>query len=122
MPLTLNVGLSRKIGLPDYSSVGADCHLAVELDAGLLADPAALAQRIAQAQAIVAQAVDAELARLHAPRRPGRPAGTNGTNGAANPPRVAGTQPRVRWFRQRVPSCGSATRIGCVCHRLPEFA
>ena len=36
MPLTLNVGLSKKIGQPDYGSLGASCNLAVELDANLL--------------------------------------------------------------------------------------
>ena len=36
MPLKLNVGVSRKVGLPDYGSVGASCNLEMELDAGLL--------------------------------------------------------------------------------------
>ena len=36
MPLTLNVGLSKKIGQPDYGSLGASCNVAVELDGSLL--------------------------------------------------------------------------------------
>ena len=36
MPMKLNVGVSRKVGLPDYGSVGASCNLELELDAGLL--------------------------------------------------------------------------------------
>jgi hypothetical protein len=35
MPLTLNVGISKKVGLPDFGSVGATCNVSVELDAGL---------------------------------------------------------------------------------------
>ena len=35
MPLTLNVGLSRKVGLPEFSSIGASCGVAVELDSAL---------------------------------------------------------------------------------------
>jgi len=34
----LNVGLSKKIGQPDYGSLGASCHVEVELDGALLRD------------------------------------------------------------------------------------
>ena len=32
MPLRLNVGVSKKLGLPEYSSVGASCSLDLELE------------------------------------------------------------------------------------------
>ncbi len=32
MALKLNVGVSRKVGLPDYGSVGASCNLELEID------------------------------------------------------------------------------------------
>ena len=38
MPMTLNVGLSKKVGLPDYGSLGASCSVTVELDQHLLRD------------------------------------------------------------------------------------
>ena len=38
MPLRLDVGVSKKLGLPAYSSIGASCNLEVELDDGLLCD------------------------------------------------------------------------------------
>jgi len=38
MPLKLNVGVSKKLGLPEYSSVGASCNVEVELDSTMLHD------------------------------------------------------------------------------------
>ena len=37
MPLTLNVGLSKQIGQPDYGSLGASRNVQVELDGGIMA-------------------------------------------------------------------------------------
>ncbi len=67
MPLTVNVGVARKLGQPGYSSVGASCHLEVELDNGLLGDPEALQTRVRQAYAACATAVRDELKRLSSP-------------------------------------------------------
>ena len=38
MPMKLNIGLSKKVGLPDYGRLGATCHVEVELDGSLLSD------------------------------------------------------------------------------------
>ena len=48
MPTTLNVGLSKKVGEPDYGSRGASVNLETELDAGLVNDPDRLRDRIRQ--------------------------------------------------------------------------
>ena len=59
MPLKLSVGLSKKVGLPDYSSIGASCHVELELlDCG----PNGFQAEAQRAFAACRQAVDDELA------------------------------------------------------------
>jgi len=66
--MKLNVGVSRKVGLPDYGSVGASCNLELELDSGLIdKDLDAFHAQIRSAYVAAHQAVHDELARLHVP-------------------------------------------------------
>jgi hypothetical protein len=62
--MKLNVGVSKKLGLPAYSSVGASCNVEVELDPDSLADPAGFRARVGAAFGAARRAVDDELARL----------------------------------------------------------
>ena len=80
MPLKLNVGVSRKVGLPDYCSAGASCNVEVELDAGLLQhDLGAFHAEVRAAFIAARQAVDDELVRLQAQPAPaGVPATVSG--------------------------------------------
>src|SRR5437899_303045 len=80
MPLKLNVGVSRKLGLPDYCSAGASCNIEVELDAGLLQhDLGAFHAEVRAAFIAARQAVDDELVRLQTqPASTGLLATTNG--------------------------------------------
>jgi hypothetical protein len=65
--LKLNVGVSRKVGLPDYGSAGATCNVEVELDSGLLHnDLAGFHEQVRAAYVACQQAVHDELARLQA--------------------------------------------------------
>jgi len=65
MPLTLNVGLSQKMGLPDYGSLGASCHVELELGSHLLdRNPDVFQQEVRAAFAACRQAVEEELDRL----------------------------------------------------------
>ena len=62
--LKLNVGISKKIGLPDYGSLGTTCNVEVEVDSGLIFDDLdGFHQKVRQAYVACAQAVNDELAR-----------------------------------------------------------
>jgi hypothetical protein len=91
MALKLHVGLSRKVGLPRYGSLGASCAVEVELDQGLLFhDVDAWQARVQEAFAACRQAVAAELGRQEAATpEGGAEAESNGTNGNAAPPQGA---------------------------------
>jgi len=67
MPLRLNVGLSKKVGLPDYGSLGAHCNVEVELSNSLLEDDLdALHRHVQRTYVACSQAVGDELTRqLH---------------------------------------------------------
>jgi len=103
MPMTLNVGLSRKLGLPDYGSLGASCNVTVELDAALLRDDLdGFHAQVRNAYTACRQAVQDELSRhqagepAHDPNQPpiapaGRTARQNGNGNSNGSARTAGT-------------------------------
>ena len=109
MPMKLNVGVSRKVGLPNYGSVGASCNLEMELDAGLLEkDLDGFHARIRGAYVAAHQAVHDELARLQVPvddsadrasQKPSRALSRNGCatpNGNGSSSSLEGDRVRIR--------------------------
>ena len=64
MPLKLSVGLSRKVGQPNFGSVGAWCQIESELDPIMLEfDVDSLRQRIRDTYEICSDSVNGELLR-----------------------------------------------------------
>lgn len=61
MPLKLNVGLSRKVGEPNYGSRGATVNLELEVDSTLAAEPDRLQERIRELFGLAKASVDEEL-------------------------------------------------------------
>jgi hypothetical protein len=85
MPLKINVGLSKKVGLPDYGSLGASCHVEYEADASLLnTDLEGFQRQVKNAFIACRQAVQDELHRQRATDQAFQSNGTvpNGRNGA----------------------------------------
>lgn len=82
MPLKLNVGASRKIADQSYCSRGASVNLEIELDSGLVTEPAKLQDRIRQLFALVRTSLAEELnGNGHAPNGENTPAPSANTNG-----------------------------------------
>lgn len=61
MSLKANIGFSRKISEPHFSSRGVSVHLKLELDTSLLEQPAQLLAQIHDTFELAHAAVDAEL-------------------------------------------------------------
>ena len=89
MPMKVSIGLSKKVGLPDYGSLGASCNVEVELDGALLqTDVEKFQQHVKRAYQACAQAVNEELARSHGPSTNGNgapPANGQSANGNGHP-------------------------------------
>lgn len=83
MPLKLNLGLSRKVGEPNYGSRGASVNLEVEVDSTLIGEPAKFQERIRQLFGLVRTSLAEELnGNGHAAN--GNGASTNGHPGPNN--------------------------------------
>lgn len=109
MALKLSVGFQKKIGLPEYGSVGANCQVDFEVDISLLdCNLEGFHQKAQRAFSACQQAVNDQLARQtqHGPPKNGNGRnghsapgngngnGTNGSNGNGNGNGHSGETPR----------------------------
>lgn len=110
MPLKLNVGLSRKIGLPDDGSLGASCHVELELDgATLRSDAAGFRQQVELAFSACSQAVQDELA-----RQQGAQQASVARRAIATAEMQRGRQGQARGRNTRVSKRATANEVRCV--------
>ncbi len=89
MPVKVNVGLSKKIGQPDYGSLGASCNVEFELDGSYdNGSSEHFQEAVRRAYVACRQAVESEIAVSHSPRN-----GIGGQHSATPVNRVANDQP-----------------------------
>ena len=86
MAIRASIGISKKVGQPDYGSLGANCQLEVELDASVIEDAEAFHDKIRRIYALANQAVVDQLAQSNGNgQKPGnghnRTTPINGKNG-----------------------------------------
>ena len=62
MTIKINVGVNKKIGLPDYGSAGGHCNIEIEADNSILDDAEQFLQRVKDAYEVARQSVEEELA------------------------------------------------------------
>jgi hypothetical protein len=93
MPITVNVGLSKKIGTANYGSVGATCNISFEAGYDLLErDPAAFRQRVKDTFTACRDAVAEELAgHQSAANVNSQPAGNGSSRSSISPAPSAGS-------------------------------
>ncbi len=99
--LKLNIVSSKKIGQPDYGSLGATVGVEVELDSSLVSNPDALIARTRGLFDVARRAVDEELrnGRTSTPQPPnGNGTSNASTNGNGNGQRAA-TASQLRAIR-----------------------
>ena len=83
MPMKLNVGLSRKVGDPNYGSRGATVNLELEIDSTLVAEPERLQERIRELFGLAKASIDEEL--QTAPTQPAAVAERSNGRASATP-------------------------------------
>ena len=89
MGIKLNVGISKKIGLPDYGSAGSQCNLEIELDNAALDRPEEFHRRVREAYTACRSAVEDELGNHRiggAPKQDTRPSVPSKTEYRNSPP------------------------------------
>jgi hypothetical protein len=62
MSIKINIGVNKKVGLPDYGSAGGHCNIEIEADNSILDNAGLFLQRVKNAYELARQSVEEELA------------------------------------------------------------
>lgn len=132
MPLTINVGLSRKVGEANYGSRGASVHMELEADGSLVTEPMKLQEKIRQLFALVRTSLAEELngGNGHAPAASAGPLpagaappvnGNGGPKGGSRPATPAQVKALYAIIRQQGRELGSVLHDRCQVSRPEEL-
>jgi len=94
--LKLHAGVSKKVGLPNFSSASASCTIEAELDSSLLNDTEGFQSVVQRAYASCEQAVQDQIARL---THDGSPSESSGPEPAAREVIEVRTSPAIHGAR-----------------------
>jgi hypothetical protein len=104
MSIKINIGVNKKIGLPDYGSAGSHCNIEIEADNSVLHDADKFLQRVQDAYELARLSVEQELAHH---RQGNDRLGNTGQSRSVSPPK-AETAPQRQEQRQEYRSDHSA--------------
>ena len=113
MTIKINVGVNKKIGLPDYGSAGSHCAIEIEADNSILENAEQFLQRVKDAYEVARQSVEEELAH----HRPGNGAGQSNSNKEPEPRR----EYRQEYRSDHSSSGNSASSYGIASAKQQQF-
>ncbi len=118
MPLRLHTGLSKKIGLPDYGSLGASVNLELELDSAAVGDPERLRQHVRHLFGLAKASVEEELHQQQAALPSTSRRGQSDTSRVTPADSASGTQRPSRRSNGRTATQSQVRAIKAIANRL----
>ena len=104
MTIKINIGVNKKIGLPEYGSAGSHCNIEIEADNSILDNAEKFLQRVNDAYELARLSVDNELAHH---RQGNDRLGNAGQSSGVRQPKVEPAPPKQE-YRQEYRSDHSA--------------
>jgi len=110
MTIKINVGVNKKIGLPDYGSAGGHCNIEIEADNSILDNPNQFLQRVKDAYELARLSVEEELS--HHRQSNDRPSNAVSQPHSVSQPKAEPAQPRQEYRQDyRSDNSGGGNRV-----------
>jgi hypothetical protein len=109
MTIKINVGVNKKIGLPDYGSAGSHCAIEIEADNSVLQNAEQFLQQVKNAYEVARQSVETELAHHRV------------SNGASRSHSDTKSEQRQEYRNDNTSSGNSASGYGIASAKQQQF-